>query len=117
VLRRSPQPEPGLGSATLLAGLRARGLDARVAASECCGERDIRICASRGRLGPAVELLCRTPDDPEPPQWHAVRLTGDERTVWRGPACDDGLDGVVAFVEDLLGLDEAELAARYMRLG
>ena len=88
-----------------------------MAASECCGERDLRICVRRHQPGPAVELLCRSADDPQPPQWHAVRLTGDERTVWRGPACDAGLDAVVAFVEDLLDLDEAALTERYRRLG
>lgn len=117
MLRRSPQPEPDPGPGTLLDGLRARGLTARLAASTCCGERDLRICVNRGPLDPSVELLCCTAGDPQPLQWHAVRLTGDERTVWRGPACDDEVDGAVAFVEDLLVLDEAALAARYRRLG
>jgi hypothetical protein len=101
----------------LLSRLRACGLRARLAMSECCGERDIRICVHRRLLGPAVELLCCTAEDPQPAQWHAVRLTGDQRTVWRGPACDGELDAAVAFVEDLLVLDEAALADRYLRLG
>jgi hypothetical protein len=121
VLRPSPQPEPDLRSATLLTLLRARGLRADIAVSEWCGERDVRICVQRRRFGPAVELLCSATGDPQPPQWHAVRLTGGDRTVWRGPTCDDpdgdDLDTVVGFVEDLLVLDEAELAARYVPLG
>jgi len=117
VLPRTPQSGPDLGSGELLAGLRARGLDARLAASECCGEPDLRICVRRDQLGPSIELLCCTAGDPRPPQWDAVRLTDDERTVWRGPACDDELEDVVAFVEDLLVLDEDSLAERYRRLG
>jgi hypothetical protein len=68
-------------------------------------------------LGPSVELLCSAADDPEPRQWHAVRLTGDVRTVWRGPACEAELDAVAGFVEDLLALDDAALVSRYVRLG
>ena len=117
MLRPTPEPEPDLRSATLLALLGARGLRARLAVSECCGERDLRICVQRRLLGPAVELLCCTAGDPDPVQWHAVRLAGGERTVWRGPACGDELEDVVAFVEDLLVLDETALAARYVPLG
>jgi hypothetical protein len=117
VLRPSLDPEPDLRAATLLARLRARGVHGCLAASECCGERDIRICVSGARPGPTVELLCCTAGDPQLPQWHAVRLTGDERTVWRGPTRDDESDDVLDFVEDLLVLDEDSLAGRYRRLG
>jgi hypothetical protein len=88
-----------------------------MATAECCGERDLRIRVRRGRLGPAVELLCCTADYPEPPQWHAVRLEGRQRTVWRGPACDADANAVLDFVEDLLELDDAALAGRYLPLG
>ena len=117
MLLHTSRPEPDLRSATLLAWLHARGLRARLGVSECSGERDLRIRAQRRRFGPSVELLCCTAGDPQPPQWHAVRLTGDERTVWRGPDRDDEGDGAVAFIEDLLALDEAALAGRYRRLG
>jgi hypothetical protein len=117
VLRPSPRPEPDVRSAALLTLLRARGLRAELTASECCGECDVRICVQRRRLGPAVELLCSATGDPQPPQWHAVRLTGNERTVWRGPMCGGEPEAVAGFVEDLLVLDEAALAERYRRLG
>jgi hypothetical protein len=117
VLRSSSYAEPDLRSATLLTMLRARGWRARLDASESCGEWDVRIRIRRGPRGPAVELLCRSADEPEPPQWHAVRLTGDERTVWRGPAGDGALTDAVTFVQDLLVLDDAALAGRYLRLG
>jgi hypothetical protein len=117
VLRPSPHHEPDLRSATLLALLRARGLRAGLAVSECSGERDVRIGVQRRWFGPAVELLCSAAGDPQPSRWHAVRLTGKERTVWRGPVCDGEPEVVAGFVEDLLVLDEAELMARYTRLG
>lgn len=117
MLRPSPDLEPDPRSTTLLARLRARGVPARLAASECCGERDIRIRVPGGRPGTSVELLCCTAGDPQPPQWHAVRLTGDERTVWRGPTCDDELTDVLDFVEDLLVLDEVALKQRYLAMG
>ena len=117
MLRSSLQPAPDLRSATLLALLRDRGLRAGFAVSECSGECDVRIRVQRRRLGPAVELLCSATGDPQPPQWHAVRLTGNDRTVWRGPVCDGEPEAVAGFVEDLLVLDDAELTARYIRLG
>jgi len=117
VLLPTSRPEPDLRSATLLAWLHARGLRARLGVSECSGERDLRIRAQRRRFGPSVELLCCTAGDPQPPQWHAVRLLGSARTVWRGPGYDGELDAVVGFVEDLLVLDDTALAERYRRLG
>lgn len=116
MLRPSPQPDPDLRSATLLALLRARGLRAGLAVSECCGERDVRICVQR-RVGPDVELLCSATGDPQPSRWHAVRVTGEERTVWRGPVCDGEPEAVIDFVEDLLVLDDAALTACYVKLG
>jgi hypothetical protein len=116
VLTRSSLPEPELAVAALVDRLRRRGLDAVLAASECCGERDLRICVRR-RSGPTVELLCCTAGEPEPPQWHAVRIAGGDRTVWRGPSCAARAAEVLRFVEDLLDREDAALSDRYTPLG
>jgi hypothetical protein len=117
VLHHSPTPEPDVRVALLLDRLRRHGLHARLAESACWGERDLRICVRRTRLGPGVELLCSAADEPGPAQWHAVVIDRRDRTVWRGPACDGEPGDVLRFVEDLLDLDDAALETRYLRLG
>jgi hypothetical protein len=117
VLHQPPTPEPDGRVAVLLDRLRRDGLNAHLAESACWGERDLRICVRRTRLGPAVELLCTAGGEPGPGQWHAVVIARGDRTVWRGPACDGEPGDVLRFVEDLLDLDDAALGSRYLRLG
>ena len=105
-------------AACLLARLAATaGLQVTVATSTCIGEPDPRLCICGPFPRPAVELLCGAPEGPSPAHWDAVRVDGDERVVWRGPASGSDPDAVVAFVRDLLTLPREALRCRHRMLG
>jgi hypothetical protein len=96
--------------------LTRRGWEARVVRYSLVGDDDVRLDV--GRPGsPAVQLLGACGGLPCRERWQAVRITDDGRAVWRGPSHECPQADLIAFLEDLLGRDDAELAERYRRLG
>lgn len=94
--------------------LARRGWAARICRYRILGEVDERLRVhGPGHL--VVELLAALPEAPEDDPWRAVRLLPGRRCTWCAPG-GPGAD-VVAFVEDLLTRDEADLRRRYRACG
>ncbi len=103
---------------SLLDRLRLFGdVQVYVIAESCGGECDPRLGICRDHPAVTVELLCDQEGELPPPHWHAVRVAGDERCVWRGPhrGCDP--TQVVQFIDDLLRMHPRALTERYRLLG
>lgn len=110
-----PLDDAALG---VLTQLRSSGdLRAYVCADSCVGDEDIRLVVCLDPPVVSVELLCCPRAAAPPPCWHAVRMTGEERCVWRGPDRGDPVVHVVRFIEELLRMDSSALTDRYGRLG
>lgn len=102
-------------AAAVLALLRAKDPCTDVVLHYVCSEVDVRIGLS-AMPDLEIELLC--PGNGPPTEcWHAVRIEGDLRKVWRGPAIGCCPTQVLAFVDDLLHLPPEVLAGRYQLLG
>ncbi len=102
-------------AADVLALLRAHEPGAAVVLHHLCSEVDVRV-ALKGEPGLQVELLCPA-SGPPTECWHAVRIEGDVRKVWRGPVIGCCPTQVLAFLRDLLRLSPDVLAGRYELLG
>jgi len=66
-----------------------------------CGDPDVRLVACQDRADVVVELLAELPEESPAEHWHAVRVDGQDRQVWRGPRRDAPTDQVVRFVAEL----------------
>lgn len=115
VQRSTRQPDPYL--AHLLQELAQLQLHGRVLITDIAGEDDVRLQAWWDSGHRAVELLWCGPGDALPERLEAVRLIGDERSVWRSPGSPGCPATVVRFVRDLLLLDDVPLLLRYQWLG
>jgi len=95
--------------------LRDRGLLADVRVLFVCGAPDARVVACRQAGDVTVEVLASLAGDRPDDHWHAVRVSGVERSVWRGPHRGAPTASVTGFVESLL----ADAADRlpYSRIG
>lgn len=115
---RRPMPSPGDDDHldVVCDRLRRRGWDSRVVRYSLVGDVDVRLGVERPG-SPAVELLGACEGLPCSDRWQAVRVTADGRTVWCGPPHECPLAELIAFLEDLLRHDDAQLAGRYTRLG
>ena len=116
--RRRPMPSPGDDDHldVVRDQLAQRGWDARVVRYSLAGDDDIRLDVE-GPGSPAVELLGACGGLPCRGQWQAVRVSDDGRAVWCGPSHECPQAELIAFLEDLLRRDDAELTERYRRLG
>ena len=116
--RRRPTPPPEVDDHldVMRGELERRGWDARVVRYSVVGDLDVRLDVERPGC-PAVELLGGCSGMSCGDSWQAVRITADGRVVWCGPSHACPQAALIAFLEDLLRCDDAELAGRYTRLG
>lgn len=103
--------------AALITDLRRQQLRCQLLRVSVLGEQDVRLEVCADDAESTVELLWFGSGAPAPPCWHAVRLAGLERAVWRGPARDCPRPVLARFLLDLLRLAEPELERRYVLLG
>jgi hypothetical protein len=98
--------------------LRRRGWTTSLAGFRVVGDTDVRLLAVSPGSAVAVEVLCPCPDTPDDDgPWAAVRVEGEERTVWRGPDRTCTTETLVRFVDDLIRRTDGELAQRYRFCG
>jgi predicted RNA-binding protein with PUA domain len=116
----SPPARPRKGRDDDLQVLRdvllRRGWESRLLHCLTCGEQDVRLEVRQTR-GPTVELLGPWAGGACGDCWQAVRLRPPGRVVWCGPPRSCGRTELIEFVENLLRLDDEQLAGRYPRLG
>lgn len=114
--RPAPPPDDDEQLEVIRAELQRRGWDARAVRFTVVGDVDVRLDVERPGF-PAVELLGACGSLSCGDRWHAVRVTQEDRVVWCGPARGCPQAELIAFVEELVLHDEAQLAGRYTRLG
>jgi hypothetical protein len=98
--------------------LTAQRFRAAITVEMLWGEADVRLQVRRPEpLDLVVELMAPDPPAWTSPNWDGVRVEHGHRQVWRGPDRTCSLNEVRRFVQALLCLDQAQLAAQYVDLG